>query len=583
LNCIAWLFEPFTSLLRKNLQPTRVDFRVGGGRAALILVHGFSGNSRATWSGLIDFVLQEPLISTWDVFALGFPSSLRIDVPEVWAADPNLSLLARELRTTLSLAPFREYQALAIAAHSMGGLVVQRALVDDASLASRVGHAFFFGTPSGGLPKARLVSRLKRQFRDMSPASDFIVTLRKDWNAKYGNNLPFDLRVIAGDRDEFVPSASSLAPFEENVQAVVPGNHLEIVKPTDANHQSVRIVIESLTGGNRSLPPVDSARLAVELGQFKRAVETLLPRVSELDDNAVVSLALALEGTHHPSEEVLQILEKYCRGGISSSEALGVLGGRVKRRWIAKGKLGTTVFGVALGVPLEQVSSGPFGQFQNCGDDEDSLTKLVTQLMRRNPDASPREEAVRMQVGLFREKVQKILKASGKAAAVTEVSAEQNAAKLFEEVKAMVRDLPERLDDLSVFHASRKNGGRFRGTDPRGLDAIMHDGITPEGGLATAWLMLVSSIQDAHPWVSGVGLEFYRALKSRNMEEIRRARREMHQAIELAQRLMRFLPDRENRSEIVLKRMHDWVEMAIDRNPPRLRIRRLRPKPAGDD
>jgi hypothetical protein len=203
--------------------------------------------------------------------------------------------------------------------------------------------------------------------------------------------------------------------------------------------------------------------------------------------------------------------------------------------------------------------------------------------MRRNPDASPREEAVRMQVGLFREKVQKILKASGKAAAVTEVSAEQNAAKLFEEVKAMVRDLPERLDDLSVFHVSRKNGGRFRGTDPRGLDAIMHDGITPEGGLATAWLMLVSSIQDEHPWVSGVGLEFYRALKSRNMEEIRRARREMHQAIELAQRLMRFLPDRENRSEIVLKRMHDWVEMAIDRNPPRLRIRRLRPKPAGDD
>jgi hypothetical protein len=251
--------------------------------------------------------------------------------------------------------------------------------------------------------------------------------------------------------------------------------------------------------------------------------------------------------------------------------------------WLAKGKLGTTVFGVALGVPLEQVSSGPFGQFQNCGDDEDSLTKLVTQLMRRNPDASPREEAVRMQVGLFREKVQKILKAGGKGAAVTEVSAEQNAAKLFEEVKAMVRDLPERLDELSVFHTTRNSGGRFRGADPRALDIFMHEGATPEGGLATPWLMLVSSIQDEHPWASGVGLEFYRALKSRNIEEVRRARKEMHQAIELAQRLMRFLPDRESRSEIILKRMHDWVEMAIDKNPSPFRFRKLQAKPAGGD
>ena len=74
----------------------------------------------------------------------------------------------------------------------------------------------------------------------------------------------------------------------------------------------------------------------------------------------------------------------------------------VDRPWIlyeagvAKGKLDTNVLGIALGVPLDKVSSGPFGQFQNCADDEDSLTKLVLQLIRRNPEAAPREEAVRM-------------------------------------------------------------------------------------------------------------------------------------------------------------------------------------------
>ncbi len=76
----------------------------------------------------------------------------------------------------------------------------------------------------------------------------------------------------------------------------------------------------------------------------------------------------------------------------------------VNRPWIlyeagvAKGKLDTTVFGVAIGIPLEQASSGPFAQFQNCAGDEDSLTKLVLQLIRQNPEAAPREEAVRLQV-----------------------------------------------------------------------------------------------------------------------------------------------------------------------------------------
>lgn len=92
----------------------------------------------------------------------------------------------------------------------------------------------------------------------------------------------------------------------------------------------------------------------------------------------------------------------------------------IDRPWIlyeagvAKGKLDTNVLGVALGVPLEKVSSGPFGQFQNCGDDQDSLTKLVIQLMKRNPDASPREEAVRRQVDAFKEGTKKLLSSKGK-------------------------------------------------------------------------------------------------------------------------------------------------------------------------
>ncbi len=60
----------------------------------------------------------------------------------------------------------------------------------------------------------------------------------------------------------------------------------------------------------------------------------------------------------------------------------------VDRPWIlfeagmAKGKLNTPILGVALGLSLTKASSGPFAQFQNCSGDEDSLCKLVFQLVQ---------------------------------------------------------------------------------------------------------------------------------------------------------------------------------------------------------
>lgn len=62
---------------------------------------------------------------------------------------------------------------------------------------------------------------------------------------------------------------------------------------------------------------------------------------------------------------------------------------------VAMGRRDSVVFGVALGVPLKDSLTGPFSQFQNCGDDEDELTKLVMQLIKRVPNADP---AARTQV-----------------------------------------------------------------------------------------------------------------------------------------------------------------------------------------
>lgn len=119
---------------------------------------------------------------------------------------------------------------------------------------------------------------------------------------------------------------------------------------------------------------------------------------------------------------------------------------------VAKGRLDTVVFGVALGVPLERAGVGPFAQFQNSSDDEDSLTQLVLQLIRRNPEADPREEAVRRQVVAFRSTTTGMLKRrpSESVAAPSTPDLNVNAvAKLFEEVKVMFRQLPDQLERSS--------------------------------------------------------------------------------------------------------------------------------------
>lgn len=115
---------------------------------------------------------------------------------------------------------------------------------------------------------------------------------------------------------------------------------------------------------------------------------------------------------------------------------------------VAKGRLDTVVFGLAVGVPLDRASIGPFAQFQNSSDDEDSLTKLVLQLIRRNPDANPREEAVRRQVVAFRASTEELLRKRPKQGAAGESSDLSPAAvaKLFEEIKVMFRQLPDQLE-----------------------------------------------------------------------------------------------------------------------------------------
>ena len=207
----------------------------------------------------------------------------------------------------------------------------------------------------------------------------------------------------------------------------------------------------------------------------------------------------------------------------------------IERPWIlyeagvAKGKLETTVLGVAIGTTLDAVNTGPFGQFQNSGDDEDSLTKLGLQLLKRNPDANPREEAIRKRVLEFRDSVTKITDTRKKVVIKSgEDGAEQKAAKLFEEVKAMVRDLPERID-ARVQSNSR---GRNSRSDYRMRLSLIEDFInykrfSERDDASIHLLLLMSVFKDDVPWIFEPGMELYRAIRSGSRRAISEASRQV--------------------------------------------------------
>jgi len=142
---------------------------------------------------------------------------------------------------------------------------------------------------------------------------------------------------------------------------------------------------------------------------------------------------------------------------------------------------------VAIGIPLERASVGPFAQFQNSSADEDSLTKLVLQLIQRNPEAAPREEAFRRQVNAFLDNLGGLLKASTKGAHSSSASRvdETVIAKQFEEVKVMFRELPEKIETRLDQKMGSAGPRRRQTPNPRIAETILFNTAENAGDQAT--------------------------------------------------------------------------------------------------
>lgn len=183
----------------------------------------------------------------------------------------------------------------------------------------------------------------------------------------------------------------------------------------------------------------------------------------------------------------------------------------INRPWIlfeagmAKGKLNTPILGIAVGVPLSNVSTGPFAQFQNCDDDVISLTKLVKQLVRKLPNSEPDEDVIKQQVEIFKSKSQEIIKARQEKSQIVEVEKpidNNESAKLFEEVKLMFKELPSRIENASQRTSSKSN----RKLHPGMIEELIHYAFSRNIEPKVTLQIILAPFKNDFPWIYESGL-----------------------------------------------------------------------------
>jgi len=120
---------------------------------------------------------------------------------------------------------------------------------------------------------------------------------------------------------------------------------------------------------------------------------------------------------------------------------------------------------------------------------------------------------VRREVGAFRELVQAIIEKRGTSSAREAESEDNTLARLFEEIKVMLSDLPDRMRNPRRFE--------FR-------PAMIEEFLRATRDRAASWLMFISLFRDDCPWLYELGMDVYRAFRDGTANDVTSAMQRLH-------------------------------------------------------
>lgn len=224
-------------------------------KVVLVLIHGINSDGHA-WEPMIDLLEGDPTLGK-NVSIVNFEYATGKIELRPNRTFPSISAIATALATTVkeSVPP---QLPIIFAAHSQGGLVVQRYLVQQLDLGRgeelrRVKRVLLFATPNSGSNYASMLRSLasrvipNAQEAELKPIAEHVTdTQRKLFervvHAKSVSDttVPIPFEAYAGSSDNVVKFTS--ATFVFPYTGSLPGDHSSIIRPDSRESEVYRIL-----------------------------------------------------------------------------------------------------------------------------------------------------------------------------------------------------------------------------------------------------------------------------------------------------------------------------------------------------
>ncbi|WP_216912763.1 esterase/lipase family protein [Nocardia noduli] len=228
-------------------------------KVALVLVHGIDSGADA-WDRMIALVRDDPDIHPWvQIENFVYPTGKLEWRPA--RTFPDIASVADSLRGRIERS-LPAGMPIVFAAHSQGGLIVQRFLVQQLEAGRgvelrRVKSVLMFATPNLGSDYLEFLRRVARKLVDNAQEAELrlatrevVETLSKVTNRMVharevtATTVPIRFEAYAGLSDNIVKPHSARAVFGSG--GSIPGDHSEIIRPTSRDSDAYQILRQAL-------------------------------------------------------------------------------------------------------------------------------------------------------------------------------------------------------------------------------------------------------------------------------------------------------------------------------------------------
>jgi pimeloyl-ACP methyl ester carboxylesterase len=231
---------------------------------AVLFVHGFTGDWKATWRhenadlSFLELITRDPELADFDVFSFSYRAT--------FLSAPSIADVAVQLHQAISLS-LAGYQ-LTLVGHSMGGLVCMRYILDrlEHNDSLPLGGLLMYGTPTTGTELVQVARILSfaigsavpwlgrilsfflgkhAQLGELGTASAFLQKMHDGWALRVVNGgdpelnntarASIPVRVVTGVEDWVVPKYSAKSVYGEIDWHPLNYSHVRLVKPTASN------------------------------------------------------------------------------------------------------------------------------------------------------------------------------------------------------------------------------------------------------------------------------------------------------------------------------------------------------------